>query len=398
MALQYPAEWKFEGIGFAMPEAAVTEFLELLLSIGEGSQAVLEEFKIAFGGSAWSSSYDWAVSDLSRLVDSRKPNAALFVDSLWKSIEQANTQQLSVPSAKVINNILAKHGLPLSVEPPHLRLTKDLAVVVTSDVSTTDSPSGPVATFVLRGEIGRGGYGVVYRATRTTAIDEFEYALKILDPSPFIVDYDKAIKRFRREVAALRALQHRSIVHYFEAGLTVENKPYVVMPLIVGRDLRTAASASDLHHALRMFVEVLTALDYAHQSDVVHRDLKPSNIIVRSSDTQPIVLDFGSAFVLDQLDSKTLTTHAVGTIGYIPSEVIADPTLRSPLQDIYACGIMLYEVLGGRRPDPANYVPLGSFRPECAALDRVVLDAISGANVRMTSAREFADRLSNHPL
>jgi serine/threonine protein kinase len=218
--------------------------------------------------------------------------------------------------------------------------------------------------------------------------------LKVLDPSPFITDYDKALKRFRREVTALRSLQHRSIVHYYEAGLTIDNKPYLVMPLIRGTDLRSAANAVSLAGAVSLFVEVLQGLAYAHHNDVIHRDLKPSNILVRSSDRQPLILDFGSAYILEQLDTKTLTTEAVGTIGYIPSEVLADPTLRSPLQDVYACGIMLYEALAGRRPDPANYLPLGTLNPAHAPLDPIVSHAIAGAKARLTSAGEFADQLS----
>lgn len=394
MGLQYPGEWKFEGVGFPMPQGAVSTFLELLLSVGDQSQDVLEDFKVAFGGSGRSSAYSWAVSDLSTLVTSRADNAATFVDSLWKCIEKAEARRLPLPSVEFINKILNKHGVPLFVDPPQLRPVKDSAIIISAETPGSGASSGPVPMFVLKGEIGRGGYGVVYRAIRSTAIDEFEYALKVLDPSPFIADYDKAIRRFRKEVAALRSLQHRAIVHYFDAGFTADNKPYVVMQLIRGDDLRAAASAADLDGTVGMFVEVLSALGFAHQNDVIHRDLKPSNIIVRTSDRQPIILDFGSAYILDQLDSKTLTTQAVGTIGYIPSEVLADPKLRSPLQDIYACGIMLYEALAGRRPDPANYVPLERLRADYGPLDPIVAHAIAGVTTRMTSALEFADRLS----
>jgi serine/threonine protein kinase len=358
----------------------------------EGSQTALEEFKIAFGGSSRSTSYDWAVSDFGGLATARASNAALFVDSVWKCVEAAQARNLQVPSARTINKILHDHAVPLVLEPPHLRLATEGTMVISAPEAGL-SP-GPVPMFVLGAEIGKGGYGVVYRATRSTAVGEFEYALKVLDPSPFIADYDKAIKRFRREVKTLRLLQHRSIVSYFEAGLTVDGKPYVVMPLIQGLDLRSAAGQAAAGVAVNMFAEVLYGLAYAHQNNVIHRDLKPSNIIVRSSDRQPVILDFGAAYVLDEVDTKTLTTHVVGTIGYIPSEVLADPSLRSPLQDIYACGVMLYEALAGKRPDPANYVPMSIVRPKYQVLDPIVQQAIAGANVRMTSAQEFADRLS----
>jgi len=122
--------------------------------------------------------------------------------------------------------------------------------------------------FILEEEIGTGGYGVVYRATRSTVISDFEFAIKVLDPSPFVEDYDKALRRFEREIKALQVLQHRSIVQYFEAGLTVDNKPYIVMPLIEGVDLRSAASTMNLAGVVGMFIEILSALEYAHSDGI----------------------------------------------------------------------------------------------------------------------------------
>ena len=113
MGLNYPAEWKFEGVGFSLPQAATSEFLGLLFKIDGGSQDVVEDFKAAFGASSWSSSYDWATSDLARTVESSAANAAAFVDSFWNCIERAQARGLPVPSVSFINKILAKHGVPL---------------------------------------------------------------------------------------------------------------------------------------------------------------------------------------------------------------------------------------------------------------------------------------------
>ena len=348
----------------------------------------------AFGGSGSSSSYGWSVSDMSGAVSGKSSNAADFVDSLWKGIEAAKSQDLPVPSHRAVNKILAKHGIPLKITPPDLLCTKVSAIVDAATATEDEAGGGPVPTFVLGDQIGAGGYGVVYRATRTTVISDFEYAIKVLDPSPFVEDYEKALRRFRREVKALRSLQHRSIVQYFEAGLTVDNKPYVVMPLIEGVDLFSATSSTNLTGIVGMFIEILSALEYAHSQDVIHRDLKPSNIIVRSSDHQPIILDFGSAYVLDQLDSKSLTTQVVGTIGYIPSEVLTDPKKRSPLQDVYACGVMLYESFARHRPDPANYVSLAEVDQAYGVLDNIVKQAIAGERTRTVSAGKFANQLA----
>lgn len=394
MSLNYPGEWKFEGVGFGIPDLAVTEFIELILGIADRSKTGVEIFKASFGGDGLSTSYSWAVSDMSDLVTSRSSNAAIFVDSLWNGIEAAESQGLKVPTHNFINKILAKHGVPLKIVPPDLIYAQDSAIVDAAMATEGSADEGATPTFILGDEIGSGGYGVVYRATKSTIVSDFEYALKVLDPSPFVEDYDKALRRFQREIKALQSLQHRSIVQYFEAGLTVDNKPYVVMPLIEGIDLRSAASATDMAGVIGMFIEILSALEYAHSQDVIHRDLKPSNIIVRSSDHQPIILDFGSAYVLDQLDSQSLTSEVVGTIGYIPSEVLTDPKKRSPLHDIYACGIMLYESLARYRPDPANYVSLVRVDPAYGVLDSIIEQAIAGEKVRTNSAREFANQLA----
>ena len=144
-----------------------------------------------------------------------------------------------------------------------------------------------------------------------------------------------------------------------------------------------------------MFVEVLRALEYAHAGGVIHRDLRPMNILVRTSDRQPIILDFGAACVLDEMDTTGLTTHAVGTLGYIPSEVLADPGLKTPLHDVHTCGVMLYEVLAGQRPDPANYSPLTLVDEAFDFLDDIVARAIAGVDQRTGSAAEFANQLES---
>ncbi len=394
LSLKYPGEWKFEGIGFGIPTPAVDEFVQIIIKIADGSQNVIEDFKVAFGSSGFSSSYDWAVSDLFTVAESESSNAAVFVDNLWKGIESAKSQDIKVPSCNFVNKILAKHGVPLKIVPPDLLHTQDSVIVDAATATDGNASEGAIPTFILGDEIGTGGYGVVYRATKSTTVSNFEYALKVLDPSPFVEDYDKALQRFRREIKALQYLQHRSIIQYFEAGLTVDNKPYVVMPLIEGVDLRSAASTTDLAGIVGMFIEILSALEYAHSKDVIHRDLKPSNIIVRSSDNQPIILDFGAAYILDQLDSQSLTSEVVGTIGYIPSEVLTDPKKRSPLHDVYACGIMLYESIARYRPDPANYVALTKVDQAYGVLDSIIEQAIAGEGTRTSSAREFANQLA----
>jgi serine/threonine protein kinase len=321
-------------------------------------------------------------------------NAARWVDSLWNCIEFADKKGLKTPSPGYVNELLAKHGVPLRIEPPDLVLADDSSTLIDAQIAAeVEATTNALPGYRLGEVIGRGGYGVVYAATRTTFVGEFEFAIKVLDPSPFIQNYDKAIARFEQEIAALRKLQHRAIVPYFEAGVTREKKPYVVMPRIDGDNLKVGTERMTMRERVVVFTEILGGLAYAHAGGVVHRDLKPTNIMIRSSDGQPVILDFGSSYILDDLDRKTITSEAVGTAGYIPSEVLANPRMRSPLHDIYACGMMLYETFAGHRPDPLEYQPLKKAAAEYEPLDQIVVSAIQGARNRTKSADLFADQL-----
>jgi hypothetical protein len=393
MSLNYPGDWKFDGVGFDVPLAAVDEFVELIVKISAGTQDGIEIFKSAFGNQRTSSSYGFAIGDLKEQLGSRAANAAEFVDNLWSGIEAAKIQNLQTPSAKFVNGILEKHELPLRIDPPKLTLVAGDAILLESKTEDAN-PADAVPRFVLGQQIGSGGFGVVYRGTRTTAVAEFKYAIKVLDPSPFITDYEKALHRFQREVRAIVSLQHRGIVPYYEAGLTAEKKPYAVMPLIIGPDLRTAAQYMSPSSVLSMFLEVTEALEYAHGQKVIHRDLKPTNIIVRETDGQAIILDFGAAYLFDDLDSDALTSTAVGTFGYIPKEVLEDPKTRSPLQDVYACGVMLYECFAGHKPDYGDYESLSKVRKEFEILDDIVRGAIARVDKRTASAALLWDELN----
>jgi len=395
MALKYPGEWKFDGIGEGIPREAVSDFYDLLLKIASGQperRHMLEGFKAAFGRSSYSTDEGWAETDLYSAMEDYAENAVLFIDALWSEIESL-AGKVPVPTAGGVNKILARHDVPLVVDPPSLMLKRGDVEVVPSaeDDESRRREAGHV--YVQGDELGRGGYGIVYRVSRQTTVADFEFAMKVLDPSPFNENVERSLARFRREIAILKRLQHRSIMPYIEAGIDRDGRPYILMPLIEGLDLHKALSARDLPTVIQAFREILQGLEYAHSLDIVHRDLKPSNVIVRASDQQPIILDFGCAYTLDGADSASLTTTLIGSMGYIPSEVISNPKLRSPLHDVYACGIMLYEVLSGSRPDPAAYGPLALMNVEWKAIDRVIRDAIAPAPSRISSAAAFLDRL-----
>lgn len=391
MGLNYPGEWKFESIGIEISTEVDNDFLNLIKKIADSSHDIIEVFKKAFGGESRSTGYGWAVSDLSDLMSRKKTNGVEYIDCLWSGIENARNAGCKTPAYGYINRILNQHEIPLKIELPNLISLKNVDTDIT-DVND-DNKISEDKYVIIEENIGNGGYGIVHKAERKTSVATFEYAIKILNPSLFVENHEKALRRFQKEVQAIQVLQHKAIIQYLDGGVTSENKPYIVMPFIDGEDLLNATIKMNKNEIVNAFIEILGALEYAHSNNVIHRDLKPKNIIIRKSDRQPIILDFGAAFILDDIDTNTLTTNAVGTFGYIPSEVITDPKKRSPLQDVYACGIMLYESFAGRKPDPQNYRSLREINEEYAIFDTVIQQAIAGEEKRIKTAGEFVELL-----
>jgi len=394
MGLKFPAEWRFEGIGLEVPIDAFNELIGVVDRLANGSSdphEVYEIFKSAYGNHSVSSSASWAETDMGNAMRSVRGNAALFVDYLWSGIEEAKRRKVPVPSHATVNKILHKHGVPLEIQPPELLLTQGDIMTVAPGADRGFSEGSP--TYVRHNVLGKGGFGIVYRVTRQTSVGEFDFAMKVLDPSPFIENRERALSRFKREIEALRKLQHRGIVQHIEAGLDFEQKPYILMPLISGATLRDALSGASVADVLRTFQEILFAVQYAHSQNVIHRDLKPQNVLVRDSDFQPMIVDFGCAYLIDDSSPAVLTTSFVGTSAYVPSEVLRNPKLKKPSQDVFACGVMLYEVLGQGLPDPDDIKPLSELGIECEGLDDLIGDALAPAAKRISSAEEMRSRL-----
>jgi serine/threonine protein kinase len=389
MSLNYPSKLKFQKTGVPIPNEASRDFSTLIQQIASGTSApqdVYEAFKSAYGGSGYSSNASWAEHDMYGIMAQKKENAALYIDCFWTAVEDLRKQGLAVPDVERINQILDENQIPFSIQPPDLVMKTGDVLVTSSDVG---APAEGAHAF-KRGEvIGRGGNGIVYRVTRTTSAGEFDFAMKVLDPSPFVQNRERAVARFYREMQALRKLQHRGIIQHLEGGLDFEGKPYILMPLIEGLDIRHALQGKTAKTVLGVFDELLFAIGYAHGGGVIHRDLKPSNILVRENDLQPIILDFGCAFLLDEADDHILTTSLIGTVAYMPIEVQRDRTIRRPTQDVYACGMILYETFAGFLPDPSDYQSLREVDSELGVVDTIVRTAIAPERKRFSSAEEM---------
>ena len=209
---------------------------------------------------------------------------------------------------------------------------------------TEHSPRWLAGRYTLDAVIGRGGMADVHRATDTVL--EREVAVKLLRMHA-ATDRDRA--RFRSEAQLLAALDHPGLVAVLDAGLSEDDVPYLVMELIEGTSLapyvddgpmptdRVAAVAADL----------ATVLGYVHERDIVHRDVKPGNVLL-GPDGRARLADFGIARMLGDTSGHTLTGTTIGTAAYLaPEQVRGEPV--SPASDVYALGLVLLEVLTGRR-------------------------------------------------
>ena len=200
--------------------------------------------------------------------------------------------------------------------------------------------------------LGEGGMGVVYEAAQEHP--DRAVALKVVKPGL----ERSLLRRFEHESQALARLQHPGIAHIYEAGVADTGfgpQPYFAMEFIRGQTLREYVQAHhlSLRERLQLMVKICEAVDHAHQRGLIHRDLKPGNILVDDTG-QPKILDFGVARVSDseaQVTRQTDVGQLVGTLEYMsPEQVSADPEEVDTRSDVYALGVILYEMLCGRLP------------------------------------------------
>lgn len=390
--LKLPAEWRFDRNASPMPQAAIHAIVDLFERIAARTpspKGAFEMVKRRFGSPGNSSSTDWARSDMASAMDSYQKNAAEFVEAFWMALCDFKEEGVDTPSVEQINELLGEHDVGYILAPPKL-----LRAMPRSQKDAPEGGTRPQAreSYVLGERVGGGGFGEVFKATRESAFGAFEFAVKVHSPIPF-TSGEKALKRFEREVRALQKVQHRGIVPYLDAGVDAKGCPYLVMPLIVGQNLRDATSADDPTTAVTYLIEVVTALAYAHSMDVLHRDLKPANILVRASDRQPVIVDFGLAYIFDDATQESLTTQQLGTGAYVPEEVTINPKERSVRHDVYSCGVILYELLARRVPQSRSYDPLARLDAKLSDVDAVVKKALAPANSRYQSATELLNAL-----
>src|SRR5436190_11965002 len=224
--------------------------------------------------------------------------------------------------------------------------------------SRAGDPALPQVGTVIAGKyaivrlLGEGGMGVVYEATHLRLRQSV--AIKMLLPA--MLAHDIIISRFEREARAAGQLRSRHAARIMDVDATAEGLPYMVMELFTGHDL-----AVELEHRQRLSIgeaadfmlQACAAMSEAHGLGIVHRDLKPSNLFIESEGEARIlkVLDFGISKVQNERDAKlTDADVVVGTAMYMSPEQVRASHLVDARTDIWALGVIFYEMLAGRAP------------------------------------------------
>jgi tetratricopeptide (TPR) repeat protein len=210
---------------------------------------------------------------------------------------------------------------------------------------------GAVGGYTLLEEIGRGGMGQVYRATHPRL--PVDVAIKLLRPGH---DTDRLRRRFELERETLARMDHPNIAKVYDAGISADGRPFIAMEYVRGVTLGTflATTPCETNARLELFRQICAAVQHAHQKGVIHRDLKPSNVLLMERDGLliPKVIDFGVAC---EIDSKTTgftdDGFAVGTLQYMsPEQTQRGPGELDTRSDVFALGVMLYEIVAGKTP------------------------------------------------
>src|SRR6202023_290326 len=263
--------------------------------------------------------------------------------------------------------------------------------------------------YEIVGELGRGAMGVVYRAVdpvigRNVAVKTIK-----LSAEGTGLTRPELLARFQAEARAAGLLTHPNIVVVFDAG-EEDGLYYITMELVEGKSVQAlidAGHAFPLPRVLRIMEQTCSALQFAHERNVVHRDIKPANIMLTGDDTVKVT-DFGTAKIL-QFGTVSQTAHVMGTPSYMSPEQVKGRAVRGR-SDIFSLVVMLYEMITGEKPFPGQNittviykivneepVPPKQVDPTIhAGISAVVMKALAkDPDVRYQSCREMLEDLRN---
>jgi WD40 repeat protein/serine/threonine protein kinase/TPR repeat protein len=264
--------------------------------------------------------------------------------------------------------------------------------------SSTSWEGRVLGAYRLGAQVGEGGMGSVYRAVRADGLYERAVAVKLIRSE---LNTQVVLRRFANERQILARLEHPNIARLLDAGVADTGQPYLVLEYVQGAPLDAYCDARQLSltERLHLFLQVLGAVQYAHAHLVIHRDLKPSNILV-TAEGQARLLDFGIAKLLEDGEGRQTELTVVGgralTPDYAAPEQIAGESVTTAT-DVFALGVLLYELLSGERPHGLkgrSRISLEDaiLHTEALPLARVRID-VATAVARATTPRKLARAL-----
>jgi tetratricopeptide (TPR) repeat protein len=263
-----------------------------------------------------------------------------------------------------VNEAIQENASDLSADSGPIT-SPEPALTILDDEATTPPASSAVPAslpdcpgYELLGELGRGGMGVVYKA-RQVQLNRV-VALKVLRAGEYADAEDLA--RFRQEAEAVARFQHPNLVQIHEVG-EVAGRPYMALEYVAGGSLERylAGTPQSPRAAAELLATLARAIQYAHERGVIHRDLKPANILL-SAESIPKITDFGLAKRLDVELGQTRSGAIMGTPCYMaPEQAQGRGKAVGAAADVYALGVVLYEMLTGRPPFKGE-TPLDTLR------------------------------------
>src|SRR5688500_18117656 len=286
----------------------------------------------------------------------------------WKTIEDVFQAAADLPASEGLSYVSERSAGAAELEAELVYLLASLDVAdqflksptLTGTSSLDAEKNGQddflgkrIGVYKLTRQIGRGGMGAVYEAERADGEFHQTVAIKLIKRG---MDTDFIVRRFRHERQILASFEHPFIARLLDGGTTSEGVPYFVMAYISGETLYNYCDTNRLktRERLKIFQKICSALEYAHERQIIHRDIKPSNILINRSGS-PKLLDFGIAKILDpdlihESINPTASMLRMMTPDYASPEQVEGKEV-TPSSDIYSLGILLYELLTGHRPD-----------------------------------------------
>jgi WD40 repeat protein/serine/threonine protein kinase len=270
-----------------------------------------------------------------------------------------------------------------------------VASLVEPDPGLIGKQFGPYRVLSL---LGHGGMGSVWLADRADGLFTRQVALKLIHPA---LKSRVMSERFGREREILASLNHPNIARLLDAGFAEDGQSYLALDYVAGTPLTTYCDERRLpvRERLELFRQILSAVQYAHAHLVIHRDLKPANILV-TDEGQVQLLDFGIAKLLTEGEAKETELTQMGGRALTPDYAAPEQIAGAPITtaaDVYALGVMLYELLTGGRPYKLKRDSRGALEEAILELDPVApsrtTSSDSAAAARATTAKKLSSTL-----